>query len=703
MKKTVSINISGLIFNIDEDAYFELKKYLDTIQGYFRNQEGGDDIMADIEARIAEMFQEQVTDRKEVISDKEVAHVISVMGQPEDYIDDEMREEQQQTSSSQYRRTSTRTEQEFSTGPKRFFRDTENRVLGGVCSGLGYYFGVDPVIFRLLFVGVFFFAGTGVLAYIILWIITPAAVTTAEKLQMKGKPVNIDNIRKAVENDAEDFRKKIQDLGSKSGNFGGKVLDLIKSLLNFLINLLRFVLRFVGKALGIFLIVICSLFLVSVLGALLGITTISTSGIFAFTEEGVVSFPPSDLGDFFMVSSSSLYLFEIGATLVLCIPLISLIYAGIRLLFNPAPLHRAYSITAMALWGVGIALLFWSAAQYGREVNQHNEVVEEITLPLPMSDTLFVQSMEDRASDDMIANQKDDTPFLLDYDEEAFYLGNVQFNVHPSRDDSIRVKVTKKARGSSSKEAQAIADNVEFDFSIDSNRMEFSPITKIYREDHFRFQRVQISIYLPVGKTIFLHKNIGWIIYDIDNKLRIYDRDMVNHYWTMTDEGLVCPKCPESLSRVRKVEKRVARVLEELERELEDINMEIDEITDEYAFDRQEIEDDLKYAIEDLKIQISTENNAAKVDQLNLEMQRIEREFDRNMQKLDREMSRRIQDLNRERERINREIDKKLDRLNPSSKGASPEPSPSVEDGGDDEIKSWTLVRFPDPFTFIRS
>ena len=210
MNKTVTINISGIIFNIDEEAFKQLSQYLDTIKGYFNTSEGRDEIMADIEARIAEMFQEKLNEKNQVVSIKDVDKVIAIMGEPEDYIDEEI-ESESFNSKANYEKVTTTGSSRF----KRLYRDGEDRVMGGVCAGIAHYFGVDPIIPRILFIISFFGFGTGFLAYIILWIIVPEAKSTAEKLQMKGEHINIENIKKSVENEAENFKNKFKDFRNK--------------------------------------------------------------------------------------------------------------------------------------------------------------------------------------------------------------------------------------------------------------------------------------------------------------------------------------------------------------------------------------------------------------------------------------------------------------------------------------------------------
>ena len=186
MNKTVNINLAGIFFHIDEDAYLKLQRYLEAIKRSFTDSQGRAEIISDIEARIAELFNDRIQNNKEVIRIKEVDEIISIMGQPEDYlVDDEIFEDEPQTS---YKRKTSPS--------KKLFRDTDNSYVGGVSSGLAHYFGIDAIWIRLAWIILIFGAGTGFLLYILLWVLVPEAKTTAEKIMMTGEPVNISNIEK---------------------------------------------------------------------------------------------------------------------------------------------------------------------------------------------------------------------------------------------------------------------------------------------------------------------------------------------------------------------------------------------------------------------------------------------------------------------------------------------------------------------------
>ncbi|EPR74352.1 hypothetical protein ADIWIN_0694 [Winogradskyella psychrotolerans RS-3] len=188
MNKTVNINLAGTFFHIDEDAYLKLSRYLEAIKRSFTDSQGRSEIIADIEARIAELFAERIQNEKQVVGVKLVDEVITIMGQPEDYlVDDEIFEDEPKQ---QYKQKSGST--------RRLFRDTDNSYVGGVSAGLGHYFGIDALWIRLLWVILMFGAGTGFLLYILLWALIPEAKTTAEKLTMTGDAVNISNIEKKL-------------------------------------------------------------------------------------------------------------------------------------------------------------------------------------------------------------------------------------------------------------------------------------------------------------------------------------------------------------------------------------------------------------------------------------------------------------------------------------------------------------------------
>ena len=198
MNKTININLAGIIFHLDEEAFKKLTGYLQSIKDRLKGDPGQEEIIADIEARVAELFQEKLGKIKEVIGMADVDEVMSIMGNPEDYETDD--EEETTSSSSDTFKNYSTTSHSFG---RKLYRNTDDKVFGGVASGLGAYFGIDSVWIRLIWVFLFFTWGTGVLLYIILWIVIPEAISTSQKLQMKGEPINVSNIERSVKNVGE--------------------------------------------------------------------------------------------------------------------------------------------------------------------------------------------------------------------------------------------------------------------------------------------------------------------------------------------------------------------------------------------------------------------------------------------------------------------------------------------------------------------
>jgi phage shock protein PspC (stress-responsive transcriptional regulator) len=193
MKITVSINLGGYSFNIDEDAYAELKRYLKNLEFHFSGEESSSEILSDIESRMSELFRAKLTTYKQVINILDVQQVISVLGTPEDISDDEGRSAREKFSSPGYH---------------RMYRDPDHRVIGGVCAGIAAYWDMEIWLVRVVFL-ILAMMGVGFLIYLILYIVLPEAKTTTEKIEMKGNQVNIHNIKDSVKKEFDTVRKNM--------------------------------------------------------------------------------------------------------------------------------------------------------------------------------------------------------------------------------------------------------------------------------------------------------------------------------------------------------------------------------------------------------------------------------------------------------------------------------------------------------------
>jgi len=350
MKKTININLAGFVFYIDEDAYEALQKYLNNIRTYLGNTEGKDEIIDDIESRIAELFSEK---QKQVITLTEVNEVIEVMGQPEDYMSEEEPEEKKS-----YQQSS-----------KRLYRDPDSTVLGGVCSGVGHYLNIDAVWIRLIFLAMVW-SGVSILFYFILWAIIPKAETTAQKLEMKGKAATFNNIedyvRKGYENVKDDFKNvDLKGAGEKAkqgaSGFFAFLGELISKLFSALSKLLSFIANILGKLLGVIIL----------------ITTVAL--IIALTVSFIIgSFIDINIGNDLLVLPGFEFIgpdwggpfhpiwYHISMILTFGIPAFSLLLFALQLLFkNMGRLSGSIKIVLLAVWMISlISFIILSLTQF---------------------------------------------------------------------------------------------------------------------------------------------------------------------------------------------------------------------------------------------------------------------------------------------------------------------------------------------------
>jgi len=350
MKKTININLAGFVFYIDEDAYEELQKYLKNIKTYLGNTEGREEIIDDIESRIAELFSEK---QKQVITLIEVSEVIEVMGQPEDYMSED--ETEQKTS--------------YKSSNKRLYRDPDSTVLGGVCSGIGHYLSIDAIWIRLIFLAMVW-SGVSILFYFILWAIIPKAETTAQKLEMKGKAATFSNIedyvRKGYENVKDDFKDvDFKGAGEKAkqgaSGFFALLGELISKLFSALGKVLSFIANILGKLLGvIILITTVALIIVLTVSFIIGSFIDINIGNDLLSMPGFEFIRPDWGGPFHPIW------YHISMMLTFGIPAFSLLLFALQLLFkNMGRLSGGIKIGLLAVWMISlISFIILSLTQF---------------------------------------------------------------------------------------------------------------------------------------------------------------------------------------------------------------------------------------------------------------------------------------------------------------------------------------------------
>ena len=395
MNKTVNINLAGIFFHIDEDAYLKLQRYLEAIKRSFTDSQGREEIISDIEARISELFTERMKTERQVIGNKEVEEVIAIMGQPEDYlVDDEIFEDEPSSKTKNTYRSSS---------SKKLYRDTDNSYIGGVSAGLAHYFGIDAIWIRLIWILLVFGAGTGVFLYILLWILVPEAKTTAEKLTMTGEAVNISNIEKKIRDGFDsvsenvkniDFQKHADKLKEgfehASDNISdsvkriptNKIKDNSKSFFDGLGNLIKGVFKIFAKIIGLFI----------VLATIAGTVALTIGLIIGSFFNSNVHFLDNDLMELSTTSGMSFELLSILIFIVSVIPLIFLFYLGLKILVsNLKPLSNIAKFTLLGLWLLSLIGLITISINQGLSYSEKAPVIiNEKIETIKSTDTLFL-------------------------------------------------------------------------------------------------------------------------------------------------------------------------------------------------------------------------------------------------------------------------------------------------------------------------
>lgn len=535
MNKTVTINIGGFVFHIEDQAYEKLKNYLDTIEGYFADTDGREEIMGDIEARIAEIFNGKVNEAKEVITLTDVNEAIEVMGQPEAYIDEE---EEPRKAKRNY---------QFTGGRKRVFRDPDNAIVGGVCGGLGAYFNIDPLWFRLaVVVFTLVFLGTGAFLYIVLWIIIPEARTTAEKLMMRGETVNVGNIERTIREEIDQIKDHINDMSEDAKNWskgtqGRRTHNFIHKVVDTFSRIVITTFKILGKAIGVFLIIIGIILLASFIGSFFGLPN-----TIKIDQHGISTF--SFFGNNFLAflgSPSQVTIGIIGIILFFGIPLVAMIYAGMRILFKFPFRSKIIGITLASLWGLGVIFSIIVGIQIGRDFAVKSTNKDDIAIAAPEEGkTLYLTLSKNNEGIEDYINQDDDMDWLFITNDEGNVIYNQpDFDIRPSETDKFHLEVIKSSRGSAKKEAYYRAQNIEYNFQQKDSILEFGKFYMASRIDYWRGQEVKLVLRVPVGGTVYLGKDMKEIIYDIKNVTNTHDIDMPGRRWKMTVDGLACVDC----------------------------------------------------------------------------------------------------------------------------------------------------------------
>lgn len=571
MKQVININFQGRVVPIESSAYEILKNYIDSLSRHFAAEEGKEEIINDIESRIGELFQESIKAGSTCITDEDVNAIIRNMGRPEDFETEDnsafvnnatAQNRQQQSSSSAgsftrphrlYRDENNKVLGGVCSGlahyfnidvtvvrvvfaisflcfgfgflpyiilwiavpstatteiggfRKKLYRDNEDKYIGGVCSGIGHYFGINPWIPRVLFLLPFLsfigswnhwyggfpnflrlgFSPGALFIYVILWLVLPEAISTTEKLEMKGEKVDMNSIKNSVVEEMKGVQQRAQKFGKEAAATGA---DAARRGSRSLGDVIIFIIKLIGYV---------------ILGSI-ALALIVFLFVFGITSIGL--FP---LKDYLLTQGWQQWLAWGTLLFFIITPMIGVITWIIRRLARVKKGSKLLRFGFSAAWILGLICFIFLTSSVMKDFRSYSNINEqEIVLANPSVKSLEITSL--------VPGQRftrnrwfSMDPFEVEDDDTAF-VRNVSVNIIQSPNDSFRVTMMKLASGRTKAEANAVAAQIPFHTDQRDSVLIIDKALPITKQTKFRNQRVIVTVYVPVGKQIKVHNSIGW-------------------------------------------------------------------------------------------------------------------------------------------------------------------------------------------------
>ncbi|MFN5347741.1 MAG: PspC domain-containing protein [Bacteroidota bacterium] len=516
MKKTVTVNIGGIVFHIEETAYEQLQNYLSNIKSYFTLSDGRDEIIQDIETRIAEMFSEKMANSRMVVTDADVEEVMQQLGKPSEVAgaDDASNNNNENTKQDR--------------AEKKLFRDPDDKIVGGVCSGVAHYFGIQPLWLRLLLL-ISLIYGAGLLLYFILWIVIPKAKNASEKLAMKGKPINLDTIKETIEDDVTDLTERVKGKKPLFEKGTSRLSRFVEDVISIAIQILTFIAKFFGAVVSIVLFIL----LFGLMMALLGITG-------ALGDANVPVFLSN-----FVLSPTQMFIAITGIAFMIGIPLLFILYRVLHYLFNIKKEPKPVRTTAGVLWIIGLIMVVFIALSVSK--NFRSKQTASVTMPLqqPKGDTLYLNDIlvNQSASDIFIGVSGKNNNFNIVSNQDTASLTLVDLDIVRADGNEFELIQEITSRGSSKQDAILGTKELQYKISQTDSSLALSNYFSILPNKKFRGQSVHLILKVPAGKSVYLGNDLDLLLHDIKNITNTFDDDMTEKFWMMTGGGLECTSC----------------------------------------------------------------------------------------------------------------------------------------------------------------
>ena len=573
MNKTININLGGFFFHIDEIAYQKLRRYLESISKSLSDDpQGKNEIIADIEARISELLSEKITDARQVVNENDIDDIIKIMGQPEDYAEPE---ESYNESSYSYHRNSA--------SGKKLFRDGDDKFLGGVASGIAHYFDIDTIWVRLGLLALFLGAGFGFLIYIILWILLPEAKTTAEKLQMEGEPVNIDNIEKKIRKEFTNVSENVSEFANKASEkikdgasefsekmnqtFSGKTKknNGIQDLFETLGKIILAIFKVIGKFIGVIIIFVSAAVILSLI-----IGGFSVGSLEFLNVDGqFLQYPP-----FFYDAALPKWILVLSVFLLICIPFLILFILGLRILSSSVrKLSRTASLTLLGIWIVALLAMIFTGLEYGTSYANYGQSTDRNTLNIVKNDTLKIKMVNDDTIYYRHNLRRNSSQEEVEIDGKLMTYSNyIKVDVKRSASDESYIIIQKESRGKNKSNASKNAENIKYKYKVIDNTIVLDAYFLSAYKNMWKDEEVNITIYLTENATVYFDNSTKNFLNDVDNEADIYDKEMVNHHFIITESTLKCTDCVAEIEEEQEIidEKVIKKNDNSLDKKLEE-------------------------------------------------------------------------------------------------------------------------------------
>ena len=500
MNKTSNINLSGKLFHVDEPAFEKLQAYSDRLKKCYAGTADGVDIIADVEARMSELLTMKMQkEGRTIVSTSDVDHLIAQLGEPESFED---------TASAQTHSSST--ESNFTAGSKRFYRNPDDAIIGGICSGLSAFLGIkDPLWIRLaLVLLVFLGVGTPIFIYIILWFIVPEAKTSAQKLDMYGKPVNLASLENTVKTKWDEVGK------ANEGTLRNIVSYLGKSIMYFIVGCIALIFGIVMFSLGI--------------------------AALSLLVAGIVAYSP--INHFVLESPIQGVLPLIGFILLLGSVFAFFILLPIHLLSKTKKILTGRKITTLAVAAIaGFLFLGVGTASIAGIFDDKAKIKQAYAYPVNPTDTLHITAFPGKLDEDFNINwgfDKDDYTKI----EKSGEMTKVRLNITSSPDAQMHIIQSREARAKSNTIAEKYASMISHQIIVNDNDVQIADyLTTDNKDKKFRFQQVDITLQIPQGTKFVLSEAMSDILYDyppLQEASIIDNYDLSDVVWQMDGNTL---------------------------------------------------------------------------------------------------------------------------------------------------------------------